>query len=63
MIAASSSKHKLSLLSAQAMAWLELVEHAKLQAEAVQMLCQQAVNGKQLVSFACLVQGGLAGLP
>ncbi len=45
------------------MAWLELVEHAKLQAEAVQMLCQQAVNGKQSVSFACLVQGGLAGLP
>ncbi len=25
------------------------------------MPCQQAVNGKQSVSFKCLVQGGLAG--
>ncbi len=43
------------------MAWLELVEHARVQAEAVEMLCQQGVNGKQSVSFTCLVQGGVAG--
>ncbi len=55
------SKSASTSLTAQAVAWLELVECARLQAEAIEMLCQQAVNGKQAVSFMCLVQDGFAG--